>query len=183
MKIPSGSKKTYQQIKEQLKQKMAESTKKAGEKIQEAKDYISPKVKEAAQKAAEWADDKINDPKIKETARKAADWTDARIDDAKDAYEMLKQKYAQFTMEPPKLETLGKKMTELQKEYLFKSVFLNELKRKSPEPEQSMLIYQQEIKLQQLKKKAEEATEKYNRFAAQQAAAQRAFDELNKFSK
>ena len=179
MKIPSGSKKTYQQIKEQLKQKMAESTKKAGEKIQEAKDYISPKVKEAAQKAAEWADDKINDPKIKETARKAADWTDARIDDAKDAYEMLKQKYAQFTMEPPKLETLGKKMTELQKEYLFKSVFLNELKHSSPE--QTVLIYQREKELQKIKKKAEEATEKYNRFAAQQAAAQRAFDELNGF--
>lgn len=181
MKINPSGKKAYQQIKEQLKQKLAQSKKEAEEKIKEAREYVAPKVKETAKKAAEWVDDKINDPKIKETAKKAADWADERIDDAKEAYETLKQKYNQYTMPTPKLEVLGKKMTELQKEYLFKSVFLNELKHSSPE--QTVLIYQREKELQKIKKKAEEATEKYNRFAAQQAAAQRAFDELNRFNK
>ena len=177
MKIPAGSKKTYQQIKEQLKQKLAEAKQEAAEKIQEAGEYISPKVKETAKKAAEWVDDKINDPKIKETAKKAADWADERIDDAKEVYETLKQKYNQYTMPTPKLEVLGKKMTELQKEYLFKSVFLNELKHSSPE--QTVLIYQKEKELHALEQKAQTAIEKYNKFAAWQAAAQKAFDELN----
>ena len=84
-------------------------------------------------------------------------------------------------MNPPKLEVLGKKMTSLQKQYLFKSAFLNELKRKAPE--QAKLISQKEKELQILQQKAQEATEKYNKFAAQQAAAQRAFDLLNGIKK
>ena len=177
MKIKPVSSKTCQKIKEQLKQKFSESKKAVGEKVKEAGEFVSPRIKEAAQKAAEWVDDKINDPKIKETARKAADWTDARIDDAKDTYETLKQKYAQYTMERPKLEVLSKEVTKLQKDVLFKSVFLNELKRRVPQ--QNALIYQKEKELQKLEKRAQDAIEKYNKFAAQQAAAQKAFDELN----
>ena len=109
------------------------------------------------------------------------DWADERIDDAKDTYETLKQKYNQYTMPTPKLEVLGKKMTELQKEYLFKSAILNELKRRVPE--QNVLIYKKERELQKLEKKAQDAIEKYNKFAAWQAAAQKAFDELNRFNK
>lgn len=181
MKINQVSKKAYQQIKEQLKQKLAQSKKEATEKIKDAKEYVAPKVKETAQKAADWVDDKINDPKIKETAKKAADWADSKIDDAKDAYETLKQKYSEYTMERPKLEVLGKKVTKLQRDVLFKSAILNELKRRAPE--QNVLIYNKEKELQKIKKKAEEATEKYNKFAAWQAAAQKAFDELNRFNK
>ncbi len=179
MKINQVSKKAYQQIKEQLKQKLAQSKKEATEKIKDAKEYVAPKVKETAQKAADWVDDKINDPKIKETAKKAADWADSKIDDAKDAYETLKQKYSEYTMERPKLEVLGKKVTKLQRDVLFKSAILNELKRRAPE--QNVLIYNKERELQKLKKKTQDAIEKYNKFAAWQAAAQKAFDELNGF--
>ncbi len=179
MKIPSGGKKAYLQIKEQLKQKISQSKQEAKERIKEAKDYVAPKAKETAQKAASWVDDKINDPKLKEKAQKAADWTSEKIDDAKDAYETLKQKYAQYTMEPPKLEVLGKKVTELQKQVLFKSAFLSELKNRAPE--QTILIYQRERELQKLEKEAQTAIDKYNEFAAKQAAAQKAFDMLNNF--
>ena len=167
MKIPSGSPKSYQQIKEQFNQKFTQLKQGAQEKIKEAKEYTEPKVKEAAQKAA--------------------DWTDEKIKDTKDAYKTVKQKVqpkvdefianAQYALNPPKLEVLGKKVTSLQKEYLFKSAFLNELKRKAPD--QTRLISQREKELQILQQKAQEAAEKYNKFAAQQAAAQRAFDILN----
>ena len=181
MKINQVSKKAYQQIKEQLKQKLSQSKKETAERIKEAKEYVAPKVKETAQKAADWVDDKINDPKIKESAKKAADWADSKIDDAKDAYETLKQKYSEYTMERPKLEVLGKKVTKLQRDVLFKSVFLNELKHRAPE--QNFLIYHKEKELQKLEKKTQDAIEKYNKFAAWQAAAQKAFDELNRFNK
>ena len=65
MKIPSGGKKAYLQIKEQLKQKISQSKQEAQERIKQAADYLTPKAKETAQKAASWVDDKINDPKIR----------------------------------------------------------------------------------------------------------------------
>ena len=179
MKIPSGSRKAYEQIKEQLKQKVTQSKQETKERIKEAKDYVAPKAKKTAQKAANWVDEKINNPKIKETAQKAADWTETKIDDAKDAYETLKQKYAQYTMEPPRLDVLGKRVTELQKKVLFKSAFLSGLKSRAPE--QTMLIYQRERELQKLEKEAQIAIDKYNKFAARQAAVQQAFERLNNF--
>lgn len=178
MKIPPNSNKTQQQIKEAFKQKVNQFKKEAEERLKEAKDYVAPKAKETAQKAANWVDEKINDPKIKEKAKKAADWTGDRIDDAKETYERLKQKYEEVTIPTPKLEKLQKKVTELQREVLFKSAFLNELKRRTPE--QNFLIYHREKELQKLEEQTRQAIDKYNRFAAQQAAAQRAFDELNK---
>ena len=164
-KIPKFT--SHTELKNQVKQK-----------IKSANDYISDKVKESATKAANWVDDKINDPSIKEKAQKASDWTSDRIDDAKDTYEKIKQKYAEFTMDPPKLEVLGKKVTELQKQVLFKSTFLGELKHRAPQ--ETMLIFQKEKELMQLEQKTQKAIEEYNRFAAKQAAIQRAFDELNK---
>lgn len=101
------------------------------------------------------------EPKVKKAAAKASEF----ISDV------------QFAMKPPKLEVLGKEVTKLQKEVLFKSAFLNELQRRAPE--QTILIYQRQKDLQKLEEKARIAIEKYNKFAAQQAAAQRAFDELN----
>ncbi len=178
MKIPSGGKKAYQQLKEQLKQKITQSKQEAQERMKQAADYVTPKAKETAKKAANWVDEKINDPQLKDKAKKAVDWTSEKIDDAKDAYETLKQKYAQYTMEPPKLDVLRQRVTELQKQVLFKSAFLSELKRRAPE--QTMLIYQREKELQKLEQQAQIAIEKYNDFAAKQAVAQRAFDELNK---
>ncbi len=179
MKIPPSSKKAYQQIKEQLKQKLNQSKQEAQERIKQAADYVTPKAKETVQKAANWVEETINDPKIKEKAQKAADWTETKIDDAKDAYETLKQKYAQYTMEPPRLDVLGKRVTELQKKVLFKSAFLSGLKNRAPE--QTMLIYQRERELQKLKKEAQIAIDKYNKFAARQAAVQQAFERLNNF--
>ena len=171
MKINPAGKKAYQQIKQELNQKLTQIKQDTQEKIKEAKEYAAPKLKEAGQKAA--------------------DWTDEKIKDTKDAYKTVKQKVqpkvdefisnAQYAMNPPKLEVLGKKMTSLQKQYLFKSAFLNELKRKAPE--QAKLISQKEKELQILQQKAQEATEKYNKFAAQQAAAQRAFELLNGIKK
>ena len=181
MKIKPVNSKTYQQIKAQFKQKFAQSKKDAQEKIIAAKEYVSPRIKNAAQKASEWVDEKINDPKIKETARKAADWTDSKINDAKDTYENLKQKYTQYTMVRPKLEILGKKVTNLQKEVLVRSAVLNNIKRLCPN--NTALIYQKEKELHALEQKAQIAIEKYNKFAAWQAAAQKAFDELNGFNK
>ena len=156
----------------------AEFKKQVKQKIKSANDYISDKVKEGATKAANWVDDKINDPSIKEKAQKASDWTSDRIDEAKDTYEKIKQKYAEFTMDPPKLEVLGKKVTELQKQVLIKSALLNGLKRRAPQ--ENILIFQREKELMQLEQKTQKAIEEYNRFAAKQAAIQRAFDELNK---
>ena len=179
MKIPPSSKKAYQQIKEQLKQKLNQSKQEAQERIKQAADYVTPKAKETVQKAANWVEETINDPKIKEKAQKAADWTGDRIDDAKETYEKLKQKYAEYTMEPPKLDVLRQRVTELQKKVLFKSAFLSGLKSRAPE--QTMLIYQRERELQKLKKEAQIAIDKYNKFAARQAAVQQAFERLNNF--
>ena len=177
MKIKPVNSKTCQKIKEQFKQKFSESKKAVGDKIKETGEYVSPRVKVAAQKAAEWADDKINDPKIKDTVRKAAGWADEKINDAKNTYETLKQKYNQYTMAPPKIDVLRKKVTNLQKEFLVKSVVLNNIKRICPN--NTELIYRKEKELQELEKKAQAAIDEYNKFAAQQAAAQKAFDELN----
>lgn len=193
MKIKPIGSKTYQQIKEQLKQKISTTKQDAQERIKEgakkAANWVDekindPKVKETTKKASDWVDSRINDakenfgPKVKETAQKTADWTAERVDDAKEAYERLKQKYEEITFPTPKLEKLQKKVTELQREVLFKSAFLNELKRRAPE--QNFLIYQREKELQKLEEQTKQAIDKYNRFAAWQAAAQRAFDELNK---
>ena len=77
----------------------------------------------------------------------------------------------------PKLEILGKKVTNLQKEVLVRSAVLNNIKRLCPN--NTALIYQKEKELHALEQKAQIAIEKYNKFAAWQAAAQKAFDELN----
>ena len=45
MKIPSGGKKAYLQIKEQLKQKISQSKQEAQERIKQAADYLTPKSK------------------------------------------------------------------------------------------------------------------------------------------
>ena len=146
----------------------------------EFKQQIKTKLKESATKAANWVDDKINDPSIKEKAQKARDWTSDRIDDAKYTNEKIKQKHTEFTMDPPKLEVLGKKVTELQKQVLFKSAFLGELKNRAPQ--ETILIYQREKELMQLEQKAQKAIEEYNKFAAKQAAAQATVDRLTGFN-
>ncbi|MBS4759604.1 MAG: hypothetical protein KHX03_02775 [Clostridium sp.] len=105
------------------------------------------------------------EPRLKKTAAKASEF----ISDV------------QFSIKPPKLEVLGKEVTKLQREVLFKSTFLNELQRRVPE--QTILIYQRQKELQKLEEKARIAIEKYNKFAAQQAAAQKAFDDLNGFKR
>ena len=178
-KIPKFT--SYTELKQQIQEKMGKSKKIAEEKIKDANDYISEKAKNGAKKAANWVDEKVSDSKIKETAQKAADWTGERIDDVKDAYERVKQGYEQFTMERPKLEILGEKVTELQKQVLFKSAFLSELKRRAPQ--ENILIFQKEKELMSLEQKAQQAINEYKKFAEKQAAAQRAFDRLNGFNK
>ena len=186
MKInPTG--KTYQQIKEQFKQKFAQSKKEVQERLKEAKNDAfeaagrfdekinDARLKEKAQKATDWVEDRFND--AKKNTQKAADWTGERVEDIKDAYARFKQQYAGYTMPSPKLETLGREIKELQKSYLFKSAILGGLKQTAPE--QTMLIYRREKELQQLEQQVQAAIEKYNRFASRQAAAQKAFDLLN----
>ncbi len=179
VKIPKSS--SYKEIKQFFSKKIADAKAASEEKIKDANEYLSQKAKQGAKKAANWADEKINDPKIKEKAQKAADWTSEKLDDAKDTYEKLKQKYAELTMAPPKLQVLGEKVTELQKQFLFKSAILGELKRRAPE--QTMMIYKREKELMQLEQKTKKAIDEYNKFAAQQAAAQEAFNRLNGFNK
>lgn len=117
-------------------------------------------------------------------SKKAAE---ARIKEAKEAYNTVKQKAQpkvdelisdfQYTVNPPKIEVLRKEVTSLEKKYLFKSSFLSEFEKRAPQ--QTYMIAQRRKELQELEQKTIAAREKYNKFAAQQAAMQQAFDRLN----
>ena len=167
MKINTNNN-TYKAIKEQFVQKKSKLKQEAQERIREAKEYIEPKIKEAASKAA--------------------DWSDERISDAKEIYSITKQKiqpkvdeftaYAQFALNPPKSQVLREKMTTAQMKYLQKGAFLSILKTKYPE--NPTMILQKEKEFKQLKQQALIAAEKYNKFIEQEVAAQKAFEHLNK---
>ena len=159
---------SYKILNEQIKQKLSKSATEAKAKIKEAGDYLEPKVKDAASKAADWTDEKIKD--AKEIYRNTKEKVEPKVSEFIDN--------VQYAMNPPKLDVLKKDITNLQKKYLFKSAYVNELQRKYPE--QSMLIYANKKELQQLEKKTQEAVDKYNEFSALQAAAQKTFDTLNK---
>lgn len=78
---------------------------------------------------------------------------------------------------PPKAEVLKNKITEAQKQFLIKDLQLSSLKNSSPKDYYA--IYYKQSELTKAGKAVEKATLEYNKFAAQQSAAQKAFDELN----
>lgn len=181
----------YRELTEQLKKGYSVSKEEIRKGIKKAKEYAAPKIKETTQTAADWVEEKIQEakeyaaPKIKETAQKAADLTEEAIESAKCTYARVRPKvdefiaYAQFALNPPKIETLSKKMTEAQKEYLAKTVYYDEYSRQFPE--EYFKLHKMKIELHKLQQKAQKATDEYNSFAARQAAAQRAFEQINNF--
>lgn len=86
--------------------------------------------------------------------------------------------YAQYALNPPKREVLSKKAADMQKKYLQKHLLLSIFKKRSPE--QQFAIAQRERELAKLEQSAQKAVEKYNKFLANEQAAQKAFDNLNK---
>lgn len=104
------------------------------------------------------------------------------------AYKTVKQKaepiinetisYAQNTMNPPKINVLRDNMLEAQKKYFKQTLKVAATKRNFPNS--PLQLYQQRKELMKLENKAQIAVEKYNKFAARQQAAQKAFEELNK---
>lgn len=107
------------------------------------------------------------------------------------AYKTVKQKtepiinetiaYAQNTMNPPKINVLREEMLAAQKKYLRQTLKVSSTKRNFPNL--PMQVYQQEKELMKLENKSQIAVEKYNKFAAREKAAQKAFEELNLISK
>ena len=87
--------------------------------------------------------------------------------------------YFEYTMNPPKAEVLSKECMKLQKKYLFETAYLNQLKNQTPQ--NPLLIFKLEKELMLLEQKVLQTRDKYNRFVAQQNAAQAAFDRLNNF--
>ena len=168
----------YVKLKDKLKQNISKSKEKTVEFLKETNDYIQPKIK----KAGVWAGEKIKEakdsaaPKIKEAVQKAKDTKRIYKNKIKPKVEEYIA-YAQYAINPPKIEVLSKKMTNAQKDYLFFNVtFKNLTNHIIPKEHQ---IEQMHMQLKELEKKAQKATEEYNNFAAQQSAAQKVFDELN----
>ena len=86
--------------------------------------------------------------------------------------------YAELTNEPAKIDILREAKIEAQKQYLTNSMELEIMKKHFSD--RYVEIFREEKNVAKLAQKAKIATEKYNQFAAQQAAAQKAFEELNK---
>lgn len=166
VKVPNY--KSYAALKEQLSQKLAQRKKEAEARLKDAKEYLEPKVKEGM--------------------KTSADLTERAINEAKDAYNKVKQKAQpkvdefisdiQYAVNPPKIEVLSKKVTSLEKKYLHKSLYLNELERRFPG--ETLLISKTRSELQQFEQETIKAREEYNKFAASQAAMQQAFERINK---
>lgn len=103
----------------------------------------------------------------------------------------IKQKAEEFiqkadmAINPPKLEVLKNKMTEEQRSYLLKSAKAGYAKRNSrPDYDIDMIFTTAlEKELQTATKKAQKATDAYNKFKAKQDAAQAAFERLNGLNK
>ena len=93
-------------------------------------------------------------------------------------YDRKHLEYAELTNEPEKIDILREAKIEAQKQYLTNSMELEIMKKHFSD--RYVEIFREEKNVAKLAQKAKIATEKYNQFATQQAAAQKAFEELNK---
>lgn len=128
--------------------------------------------KEAVKDAKKQFEEKIS-PKIEETYESAKQKAEPKVREA--------IAYAQFAINPPKVEALSKKAAEAQKKYLEKELFTKSLHRNFPN--QTNLILAHEKELAKLEQKAVNAVAKYNDFAAKETQAQEAFNNLNNINK
>ncbi len=127
-------------------------SKKNSRKNKRSEGVCCSKGQKTAQKAADWVDDKINDPKIKEGAKRLQIGLIQKLMMLKMRMKHSNKNILNILWSVRSSKFLEKKkVTKLQRDVLFKSAILNELKRIAPE--QNVLIYNKERELQKLEKK------------------------------